>query len=160
MTKVVDGRSTRLPLWRKARASLVQPCKDHPSLFLRFRQPLPSLRRKGLSYSRKPDAFLPKLPAWEAFGSLNDPNLLRYLPFLALAIAGPLLRFAAVAKRLSQARAMPLIEQRCRQSDQRQLNSSIELRNVGCLPGTVLIVKAGAGVICHRLDLLEGAAIL
>jgi hypothetical protein len=33
-------------------------------------------------------------------------NLLIYLPFLALAIAGPLLRFAAVAKRLSHARAL------------------------------------------------------
>jgi hypothetical protein len=32
------------------------------------------------------------------------PNLLAYLPFLALAVAGPLLRLAAVAKRLSQAR--------------------------------------------------------
>jgi hypothetical protein len=32
------------------------------------------------------------------------PNLLAYLPFLALAVAGPLLRLAAAAKRLSQRR--------------------------------------------------------
>jgi hypothetical protein len=33
-------------------------------------------------------------------------NFLAYLPFLALAVAGPLLRLAAVAKRLSQARGL------------------------------------------------------
>jgi hypothetical protein len=33
-------------------------------------------------------------------------NLVIYLPFLALAIAGPLLRFAAVAKRVNHARTL------------------------------------------------------